>query len=195
MPNQKDFDLFTKEGRSDYRAALALEYPELAPSTSQKRIAELEAAIRNHRDQRGDDRCWIDDQELYQVLGDVKANTALPTKEVFMENCARFHATRQAPGDQLIELQQGRWCSAEELKKFSQVSHPEDQNVDQSKIDMDRFVSRYGVKVALNCLINGLSSLQKALEELDITDTQYITNVVKDLHRAAENYKASYNEE
>lgn len=28
----------------------------------------LESAIRKHRDQRGDDRCWLDDEELYKTL-------------------------------------------------------------------------------------------------------------------------------
>ncbi len=31
-------------------------------------IEKLRAAIRKHRDQRGDDRCWLDDEELYKAL-------------------------------------------------------------------------------------------------------------------------------
>ena len=61
--------------------------------------AKLEAAIRNHRDQRGDDRCYLDDAELYSVLGESEAVTVLPPKEVFLANCARFHASRQKPGE------------------------------------------------------------------------------------------------
>jgi len=56
-------------------------------------------AIRNHRDQRGDDRCYLDDAELYSVLGESEAVTVLPPKEVFLANCARFHASRQKPGE------------------------------------------------------------------------------------------------
>lgn len=31
-------------------------------------IQKLEAAIRKHRDERSDSRCWLDDEELYKVL-------------------------------------------------------------------------------------------------------------------------------
>lgn len=200
MSDTKDFD---------YRAALATEYSEPVETASQKRINELEAAIKNHRDQRGDDRCWVDDQELYQVLGDEKANTALPPKEIFMENCARFHASRQAPGDQLVQLQQGFWCSAEELAKFKQQEEelqflssngaklkPEYKtHEDQARPEMDRFVSRYGLQIALNCLIAGLKSLQRALEECEVKDTSDITSVVKDLEMTLKNYKNRYNDD
>lgn len=60
---------------------------------------KLESAIANHRDQRGDDRCYLDDAELYAVIGEEQAVTALPPKEVFLANCARFHASRQKPGE------------------------------------------------------------------------------------------------
>lgn len=160
-----------------------------------QRIKELEAAIKKHRDQRGDDRCWVDDQELYKMVGDEKANTALPPKEIFMENCAKFHASRQAPSyfnvtisspkkeqqtvvvqatseaeaaklvqqkyehtelrvesvkrDELVQLQQGRWCSADELAEFKRQE-----------------------------------------EELE-----FLSSVVKDLKKALNNYKARYNDD
>lgn len=89
------------------------------PTVLRQRIKELEDAIRTHRDQRGDDRCWMDDQQLYAVLGDTKANTALPPREVFLANCARFYACRQAPGVSGTNTgPQGRWVSAEELNGF-----------------------------------------------------------------------------
>lgn len=56
-------------------------------------------AIRNHRDQRGDDRCYLDDAELYAVLGEGPAVTVLPPREAFLANCARFHASRQDPSE------------------------------------------------------------------------------------------------
>lgn len=31
-------------------------------------VEKLQAAIRKHRDTRGDDRCWLDDEELYSTL-------------------------------------------------------------------------------------------------------------------------------
>ncbi len=65
---------------------------------------KYEAAIKNHRDQRGDDRCWLDDYELYDVLDEgleFKANNALPDRETFLANCERFHLCRQTAGTQL----------------------------------------------------------------------------------------------
>jgi hypothetical protein len=58
------------------------------------RVAELEAAIRQHRDERGDDRCHADDGRLYAVLpeGDTR-----PEREtaVTIENCQRYIECRQ----------------------------------------------------------------------------------------------------
>jgi len=53
------------------------------------RIAVLEAAIRKHRDYKGHDRCWANDQELYAVLGEqVPASPELPPKDEFLAQCA-----------------------------------------------------------------------------------------------------------
>ncbi len=65
-------------------------------------IRRLRMAIRNHRDQRGDDRCWMDDNELYAVLPEgVNAEFQLPEKRTFLGNCARhcekFWENRQPP--------------------------------------------------------------------------------------------------
>ncbi len=61
------------------------------------RVLKLEAAIRKHRSQRLDDRCWLDDEELYSALDDgIKANTKLPPKDEFLSHCSRFWHCRQA---------------------------------------------------------------------------------------------------
>lgn len=64
------------------------------------RVGVLEAAIRKHRDQRGDDRCWIDNEELYAVLpeGFVRTDLALHTPEEMLPNCKRFLASCQPGG-------------------------------------------------------------------------------------------------
>jgi hypothetical protein len=63
-----------------------------------EKIYELEDAIRNHRDQKGDDRCFLDDMELYKVLGDkVPFDNRLPPKCDFLESCKRFWEQRQYP--------------------------------------------------------------------------------------------------
>jgi hypothetical protein len=60
---------------------------------------KLRDAIRYHRDQKGDDRCWVDDLRLYEILpeGPVGYDSTLPTEEVFLENCKRFCRSRQVP--------------------------------------------------------------------------------------------------
>jgi hypothetical protein len=72
-----------------------------------RRIAELENAIRTHRDARGDDRCWLDDQTLYAVLPEgAKSNTALPPEKTFLANCKRFWTSRQDPNHAYISEQE-----------------------------------------------------------------------------------------
>jgi len=65
-----------------------------------ERIAELEDAIRAHRLQRLDDRCWMDDQVLYEALHDGDSgDNATPPKEKMLANCERFIDRRCKPGD------------------------------------------------------------------------------------------------
>lgn len=66
-------------------------------------IERLKNAIRNHRDQKGDDRCWMDDQELYAVLGDgnLGDNTIGDPKKM-LRNCEKFIAVRCQPGSSWI---------------------------------------------------------------------------------------------
>jgi hypothetical protein len=63
---------------------------------------KLKAAIRKHRDQKSDDRCWLDDVNLYRVLGGQEWDdyrSDLPPKCEFLESCARFWEQRQRPVD------------------------------------------------------------------------------------------------
>lgn len=59
-----------------------------------QRIQDLETAIRQHRDERGDDRCHADDGRLYAILpeGDTR-----PEREtlVTIENCQKYIECRQ----------------------------------------------------------------------------------------------------
>lgn len=65
------------------------------------RVSELEAAIRKHRDYRGDDRCWMDDEELYKVLPE---GYTVPIRDTAVElkNCERFIACRQNPATEYV---------------------------------------------------------------------------------------------
>lgn len=62
-------------------------------------IMKLRNAIRAHRDQKGDDRCWMDDIELYKVLpeGVVNADLSLLSDEQFRRNCDLFIKNRKCP--------------------------------------------------------------------------------------------------
>lgn len=61
-------------------------------------ITKLEFAVRQHRDERGDDRCHADDGRLYRVLpeGDTR-----PVREtlVTLENCMKYIDCRQSGRD------------------------------------------------------------------------------------------------
>jgi hypothetical protein len=60
-----------------------------------RRLMALEAAVRKHRDCRGDDRCHADDGELYAALPEGDTRPARETA-VTLENCARYIECRQA---------------------------------------------------------------------------------------------------
>jgi hypothetical protein len=64
----------------------------------------LEAAIRKHRDERGDDRCWKDDEELYQVLSEGYTPPERDTA-VELHNCEKFIACRQNPATVYVSPQ------------------------------------------------------------------------------------------
>jgi hypothetical protein len=75
----------------------------------------LRDAIAKHRDQRADDRCWLDDLELYQALGDNQlADNSLPPREKFLANCERFYDCR---------AQAGNWPSYQELEQELAAAH------------------------------------------------------------------------
>src|SRR6185295_4021271 len=71
------------------------------------KVLHLQTAIRKHRDQRGDDRCWLDDVELYRALGEpmLIKDLALPGPCEMMANCVRFIKSRQPDGIEYISPQ------------------------------------------------------------------------------------------
>lgn len=70
----------------------------LAAIDDRETIARLTSAIRKHRDAKGDDRCWLDDYQLYSVLPEGgHHDSSLPPECEFLESCRRFWAQRQAP--------------------------------------------------------------------------------------------------
>lgn len=62
-----------------------------------KRLAAVEDAIRMHRDQRGHDRCWLDDEALYAVLPEgfnTPSVLNLPPREDFLKGCETYYDRR-----------------------------------------------------------------------------------------------------
>jgi hypothetical protein len=66
-------------------------------------VERLRKAIRQHRDQRGDDRCWLDDLTLYMELGEGQNDEMfpLPPKCEFLKSCDRFWEQRQHDGEKI----------------------------------------------------------------------------------------------
>lgn len=59
-------------------------------------VLRLRQEIREHRDQRGDDRCWLDDVALHALLPDAPpALLELPPWEEMEKRCAAYFENRQ----------------------------------------------------------------------------------------------------
>jgi hypothetical protein len=92
------------DGSSAEEAALTAESEAKRVLAAARRLLDAETgvgerlatAIRKHRDQRGDDRCWRDDEELYAALPEGHTPPARDSS-VELENCRRYIASRQNP--------------------------------------------------------------------------------------------------
>lgn len=71
------------------------------PEDLHVRIRELEDAIRAHRDARGDDRCWLDDETLYRVLPEGYQPPSRDTA-VELDRCRQFIACRRHPATEYV---------------------------------------------------------------------------------------------
>lgn len=63
----------------------------------QQEVMKLRNSIRYHRDQKGHDRCWIDDYKLYALLEDIdqtSINYQMPDKKCFLDNCEKYYNER-----------------------------------------------------------------------------------------------------
>lgn len=71
---------------------------------AEAQAAELEAAIRSHRDQHGDDRCWKDHETLYAVLPE---GYIPPVRDstIELENCKRYIASCYDPRTEYVSPQ------------------------------------------------------------------------------------------
>lgn len=67
-----------------------------AKATGGDELEKLQTAVRKHRDERGDSRCYLDDYELYAALPEGYTPPPYDTK-VELKNCERYIASRQDP--------------------------------------------------------------------------------------------------
>lgn len=79
---------------------------DLMPTTSigylTNECRRLRNAIRLHRDQRGDDRCWMDDQALYDVLPEKVKGNAQSSPEEMLTQCKKFIERRHNPTQEYL---------------------------------------------------------------------------------------------
>jgi hypothetical protein len=77
-----------------------------------REVAKLRTAIRLHRDQRLDDRCWMDDYVLYDALPEKSAGADLRglPKEEMLRNCEHYVQCRliSATPEAALELYRSR---------------------------------------------------------------------------------------
>lgn len=94
------------------------------------RVYELETAIRNHRDQKGDDRCWLDDLELYKILpeGVADADLRLHCPKEMLENCKKYIKSRQNPEVPYISPQR-------EIEKLKETIKELKEEINERRID------------------------------------------------------------
>ena len=69
-------------------------------------ILDIRVAVRVHRDQVGDYRCWVDDQVLYhRVLPELKGvDPVLPNQADFHRQCELYFEHRQNPQEPVCEI-------------------------------------------------------------------------------------------
>ncbi len=61
------------------------------------RLKQFRREIRWHRDQKGDDRCWVDDFRVWQLLEDSPPRLVhLPSYDAMMARCEAFYVHRRA---------------------------------------------------------------------------------------------------
>lgn len=88
-----------------------------------EKVGLYEAAIRKHRDEKGDNRCWLDDDELYKVLPE---GYTPPKRDqaVELDNCKKYIDCRHNPGTEYVspdkEIERLRGV----LKEIQVVSNP-----------------------------------------------------------------------
>lgn len=67
-------------------------------------IMKMRDGARSHRDQRGDDKCWMDDEVLYRLLPEGYSPPARDTA-VELANCEKYICSRRNPATTYVSPQ------------------------------------------------------------------------------------------
>jgi len=100
-----------------------------------KELEELRAAVREHRDQRGDDRCFLDDYKLYEHLPEGlteehKRLLACTEPDVMLANCKRYIEHRRDPSVPYVN-DYARGVADERARCLAWAEHADDVGVEQ----------------------------------------------------------------
>lgn len=60
-------------------------------------VERLRQEIRDHRDSRGHDRCWLNDRALYEALGEPIPDPGMPARDKFLEGCRVYVDSQPTP--------------------------------------------------------------------------------------------------
>lgn len=82
-------------------------------------IDRLQAGIRTHRDERGHDRCWLDDERLYKLLPEGVSDGVgvLPPKDEFLRGCERYYELRRSNTHEAADVEARRLAAEGKLGK------------------------------------------------------------------------------
>jgi hypothetical protein len=146
-------------------------------------VKRLQDAIRAHRDARGDDRCWMDDEELYKVLPE---GYTPPVRDsaVELERCQQFIASRQHPATVYVSPER----EIEELRK--QVEALTDKAI---RFDLDQVGIESREKDAVE-LVEARAIIEEFTTKLDQHSAQ-IQLVNERLGRVIQDIKQSLSKE
>jgi len=141
-----------------------------------KRITELKNAIIKHRSQKADDRCWMDDQELYKVLNDGDlGDNHVGDPEKMLSNCKRFIQNR---------CQGGKWTDYQTLELHIEALKTE---VLELNGELDRWKTK---QTKLNSTFNAVKGLEGIKRCLAVGNDSPLVLVLMDAGLVPEGVKA-----
>lgn len=98
-------------------------------------VKKYEEGIRAHRDARGDDRCWMDDEELYKLLPE-GFEPPLRDSSVELERCKQFITCRHNPSTEYVSPER-------EIESLKDDIKERDERIDRLIATVRRQIDQY----------------------------------------------------